>query len=160
MPNRWTFKIPPIQEILAKYVQADQLWIDPFSGYNSPATITNDINQDCPTKYHMLAEDFCKMLPDMYDGIIFDPPYSATAVSRLYHQMQLKVNMDDTNANFYWKVKRASASKIKIGGYAICFGWNSNGFGKNLGFELVEIYLIAHGSSRNDTIVTVERRVR
>jgi hypothetical protein len=37
-------------------------------------------------------------------------------------------------------------------------GWNSNGFGKGLGFEMIELLLIAHGSMHNDTIVTIERK--
>ena len=40
----------------------------------------------------------------------------------------------------------------------MCFGWNSNGVGKVRGFEIIEILLIAHGGSHNDTIVTVERK--
>lgn len=50
--------------------------------------------------------------------------------------------------------------KIKISGYAICFGWNSVGFGKQRGFEIIEILLICHGGHHNDTIVTVERKIR
>ena len=42
----------------------------------------------------------------------------------------------------------------------ITCGWNSNGFGKNRGFEIIEILLVAHGQHRNDTIVTVERKVK
>lgn len=41
---------------------------------------------------------------------------------------------------------------------AISFGWNSQGFGKNLGFKIIEILLVAHGRGHNDTIVTVEER--
>ena len=40
----------------------------------------------------------------------------------------------------------------------ISFGWNSIGFGKNRGFEIIEILLVAHGGTKNDTIVTVERK--
>ena len=60
---------------------------------------------------------------------------------------------------FYEKVKSAACEKIKPGGYAISFGWNTNGFGKARGFEIVEIMLVAHGGSKNDTIVTVERKL-
>lgn len=48
--------------------------------------------------------------------------------------------------------------KIKVGGYAISFGWNSNGFGKNRGFEVIEILLVSHGGHHNDTICTVEMK--
>ena len=49
---------------------------------------------------------------------------------------------------------------IRTGGHAISFGWNSNGFGKRRGFEIVEIMLVAHGTHHNDTIVTVEKKVQ
>ena len=45
---------------------------------------------------------------------------------------------------------------IKPKGIAICFGWNSMGLGKNRGFKMIEILLVPHGGSKNDTIVTVE----
>jgi len=32
--------------------------------------------------------------------------------------------------------------------------------GKKMGFELIEILLVCHGSDHNDTIVTVERKVQ
>lgn len=57
----------------------------------------------------------------------------------------------------YWSdVKDEMARIIKPGGKVICFGWNSMGLGKNRGFEMKRILLVAHGGSKNDTIVTVE----
>jgi hypothetical protein len=50
------------------------------------------------------------------------------------------------------------ARLIKPGGHVISLGWNSNGFGKRLGFKVVEILLVQHGGLRHDAIVTVERR--
>ena len=34
------------------------------------------------------------------------------------------------------------------------------GLGKNRGFEMLEILLVPHGGSKNDTIVTVERKLQ
>ena len=48
---------------------------------------------------------------------------------------------------------------VKPNGKVICFGWNSNGVGKTRGFDMEKILLIAHGSRRNDTIVTVETKL-
>jgi hypothetical protein len=50
------------------------------------------------------------------------------------------------------------ARLIKPGGHVIRFGWNSNGFGKRLGFKVIEILLVQHGGLSHDTIATVERR--
>ena len=51
------------------------------------------------------------------------------------------------------------SEKIEKGGYAISFGWNTNGFGKARGFKIVEIMAVAHGGSKNDTFVTVEKKL-
>jgi hypothetical protein len=45
------------------------------------------------------------------------------------------------------------------GGIAISCGWNTNGFGKARGFKIIEIMCVAHGGSKNDTIVTVEKKI-
>jgi hypothetical protein len=42
----------------------------------------------------------------------------------------------------------------------MCFGWNSSGIGIKRGFELIEVLLVCHGGSHNDTIVTVERKIK
>lgn len=47
---------------------------------------------------------------------------------------------------------------IKPGGTAICFGWSSMGLGKSRGFEMTRVLLVPHGGSKNDTIVTVEKK--
>ncbi|MEQ9716120.1 MAG: hypothetical protein ABGF52_11385, partial [Candidatus Asgardarchaeum sp.] len=49
---------------------------------------------------------------------------------------------------------------IKDNGIVISCGWNSNGVGKTRGFEIVEILLVPHGGIHNDTIVTVERKIK
>ena len=42
MPNKWTFKIKPIEDLLFRY-NVNSGWVDPFAGMNSPAEFTNDI---------------------------------------------------------------------------------------------------------------------
>lgn len=158
--NRWTFRIKPIKELLNKYVGDGKNWVDPYAGKTSPAEITNDLNKEMPTKFHMDAKDFCLSLTGEYAGILFDPPYSYRQVSEHYAKNGIKASQLDTSYNFYNRVMNAAYKKIKDGGYAISFGWNSNGFGKKRGFEIVEILLVAHGSHHNDTIVTVERKTQ
>lgn len=62
MPSKDTFTIPPIRELLKRYCGNGKGWIDPFAGDNSPAEITNDLNPDKPTTYHLHALDFAKQL--------------------------------------------------------------------------------------------------
>lgn len=158
MPNRQTFKIKPITELLQRYVFDGRGWVDPFAGDYSPAEITNDLNPAKPTNYHMHAKDFADMLPGNYNGVLFDPPYSLRQVKECYDEVGQKLFQEDAQ-RFPQNVKELIAPKINIGGLAITFGWNSQGFGANLGFEKIEIMLVAHGRSHNDTIVVVERKV-
>jgi hypothetical protein len=133
-------------------------WADPFAGNFSPANIKNDINPESNAEQHIDALEFLKRLNDsVYDGVLFDPPYSITQATQCYKSFgkeKLKINV----ANMaYWKeCKNQIARIIKPKGKVICFGWNSMGLGKNRGFEMQRILLVPHGGSKNDTIITVE----
>lgn len=157
MPNKWTFQIKPIDKLINKYISKN--WIDPFAGYNSPADITNDINPNAPTKYHLKAIDFVRKMNGEYEGCLFDPPYSLRQLKECYQQHGTDVSYNDT-IKFYSELKDDIAQKIKQGGHCISFGWNTNGFGKKRGFEIIEILLVAHGGGHNDTLVTVERKTQ
>ncbi len=160
MPNKWTFQIKPIKKLLDKYVGDGKGWIDPFAGESSPAEFTNDLSSDNKAKYHMEAMDFVK-LPQWnnLNGCLFDPPYSYRQVSECYQNIGQKATQLDTCTQFYNRVLNPLADIIKPGGIAISCGWNSQGFNKNRGFEIIEILLVCHGGHHNDTIVTVERKV-
>ena len=160
-PNLETFKIDPIKKLLEKYVGTGKGWIDPFAGNNSPAEITNDLNPNNKATFHLQAEEFGKQLTGMYEGILFDPPYSPRQISECYKGIGLKVTMKDTqNGLLYSSVKKTVYNKIIIGGTAISFGWQSGGFGEKLGFKMIEILLVYHGGGHNDTIVVVEKKVQ
>ncbi len=157
MPNKWTFQMQSAKSILQKY-NVGKGWIDPYAGCNSPAEITNDINTEMPTTYHLFAVDFCNQLKGLYEGVIFDPPYSFRQVTEHYANNGIKATQLDTSSNFYNRTMNAICNKIKPAGYTISFGWNSAGFGMKRGFEIIEILLINHGGHHNDTIVTVEQK--
>jgi len=161
MPSMHTFTIKPIAELLSRYVPDNgRGWADPFAGENSPAELTNDHNPEKPTTHHMEAIDFANTLVDeSLDGALFDPPYSYRQVSEHYKVIGKKATALDTSTNFYNRVLNPLANKIKVGGYCISFGWNTNAMGKNRGFEIVEILIVAHGGHHNDTLVTVEKKL-
>ena len=157
MPSKHTFKIKPINKLLSKYVHDENNWIDPLAGENSPAEITNDMNPKKQVKYHLHAKEFVAQLTGEYYGCLFDPPYSLRQVKECYDKIGIKLFQEDTQ-RFPQNVIELIAPKIKTNGIVITFGWNSQGFGKKLGFEIIEILLVAHGRSHNDTIVVVERK--
>ena len=60
MPNSNTFEIKLIKELIDKYTYG--LVIDPFANKNKLANITNDLDEQYDTDYHMDALDFLKNL--------------------------------------------------------------------------------------------------
>ena len=109
----------------------------------------------------MDATDFLKMLPDQCANVVlYDPPFSPRQVMECYKKFGMSVNMETTQASYWSKQKEQIARIIKQNGTVITCGWNSGGIGKKYGFEIVEILLVAHGGWHNDTIVTVERKVK
>lgn len=161
MPNKWTFTIKPIAELLARYVGDGKGWIDPFAGGNSPAEITNDLNPDKPTAYHLDALEFLKSLKGIFNGCIFDPPYSPRQVKECYKSIGRHMEQDDALLGYKrGQYKAVVAPLIMPAGIVISCGWNTVGMGKGLGFSIVEILLVCHGSDHNDTIVTVERKIQ
>ena len=156
--SAWTFTIKPIKELLDRYVVGGE-WGDPYAGYNSPATFTNDLDPLAPTTHHLEARDFANQLDDnSLHGVLFDPPYSYRQISEHYKSYGKTATAKDTSYNFYHRTMLALNPKIKEGGIAISFGWNSNGFPKKWGYEPVEYLIVAHGLHHNDTIVTVQRK--
>lgn len=159
MPCAWTFSIFPIQQLLKIYVGDGKGWVDPFSGKYSPAEITNDHNPERKAKFCMDARKFTAELKGKYNGILYDPPYSFTQIKQHYKKLGMDFTKEEASMKFYEQIKTNMCEKIKKGGYAISFGWNTNGFGKARGFKIIEIMAVAHGGSKNDTFVTVEENV-
>ena len=160
MPNKNTFEIKPIKTLIHKYIAEKSVIVDPFANTNQIATITNDLNPEMPTMYHMDATDFLKSLPDASaDMVLYDPPYSPRQVSECYKSFGRTVNMQTTQASYWSKQKREITRITKRGSIVITFGWNSGGIGRSNGFEIIEILMVAHGGWHNDTICTVERKI-
>ena len=159
MPNSNTFLIKPINEMIQQY--SSGLIIDPFANTNKIATITNDLNDEYDTDYHMDALDFLKMFKDnSVDTVLYDPPYSPRQVSECYKNLGKTVNMQTTQASYWSNQKKEIARIVKPNGIVVTCGWNSGGIGRKYGFEIVEILLVAHGGWHNDTIVTIDKKVR
>ena len=148
MPNRWTFTIKPIRELLEQEVSG--VWVDPFAGQNGSkyAQHTNDIELG-----GVDALKYLKTLETgLADGVLYDPPYSITQAR--------KYGKKEFSSMKYWaECKNEIARVIKPEGKAICFGWSTNGLGKGRGFKIKNILIVAHGGSKNDTLVTVEGKI-
>lgn len=159
MPSPHTFDIPPIRALVERWMaRCPGVWADPFCGRSKLAQLRNDLDP-AHGAGGQTAEDWLATLTGPLDGFLFDPPYSPRQIVDCYKGIGLAVSLRETQTGrLYKSVKQAAARLLRPGGVAISFGWNSAGIGKTLGFEQVEILLVAHGGPHNDTIVTVERK--
>lgn len=159
MPNKQTFEIKPINDIIRKYIIGAEIIVDPFANKNKFGTVTNDLDLQYDTDYHLDALDFLgKFDSDSVDVVLYDPPYSPRQVAESYKKLNMSVNMETTQASYWSKQKDEISRILKPNGICISCGWNTNGIGKNRGFEILEILMVAHGGNHNDTLVTVERK--
>lgn len=160
MPNSNTFSIPPINELVTRYTNGDKVIVDQFANNCKFGTITNDLNVKYETTYHLDALDFLKLLEnEIADVVLYDPPYSPRQVKECYEGVGITVTAEHTKAS--WRAKHLDeiARILKPEGICLCFGWNTNGVGKKRGFEMIEVLVVAHGGSKNDTLCTVERKL-
>jgi hypothetical protein len=160
MPNRNTFSLPPVAALLRRWLPATGVIVDPFARNSKVGNITNDLNPETTAQFHMLAEEFVTLQTVTADAVLFDPPYSPRQISEVYQAIGRTCGIADTqNARLYKRVKDGLDRMLKPGGIAVCCGWNSLGFGKLRGYEMIEILMVTHGGAHNDTIVTVERKI-
>ena len=118
MPNSNTFSIPPIGELISKYISKlpkESMIIDPFANSNRFGTITNDLDPQYDTDYHMDATDFLCMLDDnIADMVLWDPPYSPRQVSECYKSLGKTVNMETTQASYWSEQKNKYRESLNI----------------------------------------------
>ncbi len=140
MPNKRTFQIKPIKELLSEEIPKGKPILDPF-----------------PFEYKEDATYMLNKLPDnVASYAVFDPPYSPRQLKECYKGK----GEFDTKSSTWGNWKNLLSKKIKVGGKVISFGWSSQGMGKSRGFKIERILLVPHGGMHNDTIVTVERKVQ
>ena len=160
MPNKFTFKIKPIKKIVEKYIKEAKIIIDPFANQCKYGTIRNDLNPEFDTNYHLDALKFLKLMKsNSADLVLYDPPYSIHQAAICYNKFgQDKLKQSVANMGYWGNCKNEVTRILKINGIVIICSWSSNGIGINRGFEMLEILLVPHGGSKNDTIVTVEKK--
>ncbi len=164
MPNKQTFSIKPIKDLIQRYLPMGRAmgWVDPFCGRSEYCEFQNDINPENHNKPLEAMEFIKQFKKNSIKGYLLDPPYSLNQLRTLYDDYTEGKGLFCVRPDsmIYWSTfKDQVAKQIELGGYCISFGWNSMGLGLNRGFEQVEILLVPHGGSRNDTIVVVERKV-
>lgn len=88
--------------------------IDPFSNNARLADITNDLNPDCESDFHLDAKDFLEQFEDeSISMVLYDPPYSPRQVSECYKHFGYTVNMETTQSS-YWKNIRSRLAGLFV----------------------------------------------
>lgn len=160
MPNKYTFSVPVIKEFVLGYVRDGRKWADPFSGKSYIAEYRNDLNPENNQPSQVDATEFLSGFGDgALKGVIFDPPYSPTQVSRSYNDMGLKLKGKENPTGGFPKAKDEISRIVSPGGIVLSFGWNTGGMGINRSFQIEEIMIVCHGGNHNDTLCTAERRL-
>lgn len=159
-PSADTFEMPPVAALLDEWLRGCEVIIDPFARNGRRGTLRNDLNPKTRAEHHMDAVEFADMLVTRgvkADAILFDPPYSLRQVVECYAGVGRHVTRADSQDASFSRVRDRLSRALRPGGVALSFGWNSVGFGRSRGFELLEILLVSHGGAHNDTICVVER---
>ena len=161
MPNKNTFEIKPIKDLLEHYISPFDEVVDPFANNSDCGTIYKRSRHAVQNGLPHGCDRLSKMLPlQCADVVLYDPPFSPRQISECYTKLGMSVDMETTQASYWSKQKEQIARIIKPNGIVITCSWNSGGIGKKHGFEIEEILMVAHGGWHNDTIVTVERKVK
>lgn len=168
MPNSRTFKIRAFTKLIKKYAVDGFIILDPFANEHSIKEhlanckyISNDLDPKYQCDYSLEANDFLRQFEDgSVDMVLYDPPYTPRQVKEVYTTLHRTVTMSDTQASYWSSFKKEISRVLKPNGICISFGWSSNGIGKVNSMQIIEILLVAHGGSKNDTIATVEVKER
>lgn len=159
-PNANTFQIKPIRKLIYEEMKGE-ITIDPFANEAKMAKITNDLDPQYDTDYHLEALDFLKLFEtESIDAVLYDPPYSPRQISEHYKSLGMDVNMETTQASYWSVLEKEMGRIVKPGGIVITCRWNSKGVGKKYGFKIKRILLVNHEDYRNDTIVVVDKKVQ
>jgi len=163
MPSAETFSIPPIAELLDRWLEGREVIVDPFARNSKRGTITNDLSSKTTARFSLESREFLRaMHADQLsaDAALLDPPYSPRQIKDCYEGVGMPVGQCETqHARLISDVKDLLAPLVRPGGIVVTCGWNSQGMGRCRRFELREVLIVAHGGSHNDTIVTVEEKM-
>lgn len=112
MPNKNTFSIKQINDLIKKYISKKTVIIDPFANDSKLATITNDLDEQYNTDHHLDALDFLKLFKDnSVQVVLYDPPYSPRQVSESYKKLNRTVNMQTTQSS-YWSKQKDEIARV------------------------------------------------
>lgn len=151
-PRRYTFEMKELKSWVEKYCVGRTLNLFGVKVRLMVNEISNDIDTDMPTDYHLDAFEFCKKCKKgIFDTVILDPPYNFRKAMENYggrYMTDYPIIMD--------KVMEITTQNARV----ITLGYNTGGMGKVRGFEKIALCVVNHGAGHNDTLCLVEQKVR
>lgn len=154
MPRKWTFQMPKTRAWVESHLTGDVLNL--FGGVvRLPRAVHNDIETR-----HLLDGDINRDAYDLslwtdlsghFDTVVFDPPYSA-------HQRVVSYGLAGRRQQCVSHARDVVEYVLKPGGRVISLGWNSTGMSVGRGFSKLDLLVVNHGGSHNDTLVLLEKR--
>lgn len=127
-------------------------WLDPMCGRSDICEFRNDI-RSARTKAltNMDALDYLRSVrSESIRGVVYDPPYNDRQGYKYTKEHHSRSDLR------YWADIRSEISRILIPmGKLITLGWHSNEFPN---CKITAVKLFAHGSERNDTILTIQKK--
>ena len=159
MPNKATFSIKPIGRFIEEEIEGCEVIIDPFARNAKIATVTNDLNPECDSDYHLDALDFLNNFEDAsVDGVLFDPPYSLRQLKECYDGVGCSLSQHQTQ-HFFSDLKDEISRVCRVGATVISFGWSSLGMGESRGVDKIRILMVPHGGIHHDTLCVSEVKI-
>jgi len=158
-----THRMPSFSKLFGKYhglIRENQILIDPFARDCPWAhPYTNDLNPDTAAQDHLDALEWCRLMRSrlLQSGekvglAILDPPFSDRQAGELYGTP----NLYASDAGKLTAIFRKVGDMVAPGGYIIKAGYNTNPF--HPCFDLVEVRMVYHGGTANDTVFSVWRK--
>lgn len=158
-----THRMPSFERLFGKYrslVKEDEVLIDPFAR-NCPWAhpYTNDLNPDTDAQDHMDAMQWLRVMEAvrLTQGLkigmaILDPPFSDRQAGEIYGSP----NLYASDSAKLTKIFNMAGNLVEPGGYIVKAGYNTNPF--HPCFDLVEVKMVYHGGTCNDTVFSVWRK--
>jgi hypothetical protein len=143
MPKSDATRIKPVSTLLVEEF-GDKDVLDPFQ---MPTTYID---------HNEYAMDILHAQPHSSQAaVLFRPPITFRQAERYIKSFGRTWD----GRSSWWKVLKDEAARIIApNGKCISIGWDSNGLGKNRGFLMERILIVAHGGHWRDTLVVVERK--
>lgn len=153
--KRYTFMVNGIKSWVESYCRGQRV-LNLFAGptrLEDCVEVTNDLNMDISTTYHMDALECIKLLADKcetFDVVLLDPPYSYRKSMEMYNGNQ--------NSRFK-QILDIVPKILKDTGKVITFGYHSRVMSGRRGFRIYDLCIISHGGAQHDTLASVEVRL-